>query len=299
MSKKEVCSTSSAGGLQRGGDGPGVAVDGLGDRLQPVRAVVDGVERGHDGQQRLRGADVGGGLLAADVLLAGLQRQAVGGDAGVVLGDAHEAAGHGALEALLDGHVGGVRAAEEQRHAEALGGADGDVRALLARGRDQGQGEEVGGDGDEGAAFLGLGDHGGVVEHAAGDAGLLQDDAVDDALGQALGEVRDLDLEAEGLGAALDDRDGLRAGSRRRGRSCRRGRPCSCWRGASSARPRRRRWLRPAGRRWRSAGRRGPGPWSGSSAAPRAGPGRFPAGTACTRCTRPGLRGCCGGSPAG
>ena len=69
---------------------------------------------------------------------------------------------------------------------------------------------QVRGDGDEGAAFLGLGDHGGVVEHAAGDAGLLQDDAVDDAVGQSLGEVRDLDLEAEGLGAALDDRDGLR-----------------------------------------------------------------------------------------
>ena len=187
-----------------------MAVGGLGDCLQAVRAVVDGVEGGDDGQQRLRGADVGRGLLAADVLLAGLQRQAVGRDAGVVLGDTHEAAGHGALEALLDGHVGGVRAAEEQRDAEALGGADGDVRALLARGRDQGQGQQVRGDGDEGAAFLGVGDHGGVVEHAAGDAGLLQDDAVDDAVGQSLGQVGDLDLEAEGFGAALDDRDGLR-----------------------------------------------------------------------------------------
>ena len=110
-----------------------MAVDGLGDRLQPVGAVVDGVQGGHDGQQRLGGADVGRGLLAADVLLAGLQGQAVGRDAGVVLGHAHEAAGQGAFQALRDGHVGGVRAAEEQRHAEALGGADGDVRTLLAR----------------------------------------------------------------------------------------------------------------------------------------------------------------------
>jgi hypothetical protein len=40
--------------------------------------VVDGVHRGDDGEQHLGGADVGGGLLAADVLLAGLQREAVG-----------------------------------------------------------------------------------------------------------------------------------------------------------------------------------------------------------------------------
>jgi hypothetical protein len=48
-------------------------------RAQPVGAVVDGVHRGHHGQQHLRGADVAGRLLAADVLLAGLQRQAQAG----------------------------------------------------------------------------------------------------------------------------------------------------------------------------------------------------------------------------
>ena len=49
--------------------------------------------------------------------------------------DAHadEAAGHRALEALAHGHEPGVRAAEAQRHAEALGRADDDVRAELAR----------------------------------------------------------------------------------------------------------------------------------------------------------------------
>ena len=210
VSKKELCSTSRPAALRDAAMVTGVAVDGLRDRLQPVGAVVDGVDRGDDGQQRLRGADVGGGLLAADVLLAGLQGQTVGRDAGVVLGDTHEAAGQRALQALPHRHVGRVRAAEEQRHAEALRGADGDVRALLARRSDQGQGQQVRRHGDQRAAFLGLGDHGGVVEHPAGDARLLQHDAVDDALGQALGEVGDLDLEAERLGAALDDRDGLR-----------------------------------------------------------------------------------------
>ena len=41
-------------------------------------------------------------------------------------------------------------------------------------------------------------------------ARLLQDDAGDLTLGQALGQVRDFDLEAQGFGATLDHGDGLR-----------------------------------------------------------------------------------------
>ncbi len=269
--------------------GAGVAVDGFRDGFQAFGAVVDGVHGRHDGQQRLRGADIGRGLLAADVLLAGLQRQAVGGDTGVVLGNAHQAAGHGTLEALPDGHVGGVRSAVEQRDAEALRGADGDVRTLLARRRDQRQGQQVRGHRDQGAPLLGCGDDGGVVENAAGGAGLLEDDAVDVAVGQAVGEVGDLRPRSPAPRRGPSPRRWSAAGSRRPAPSCRPWRPCPCWRGASSGRPRRRQWLRPAARRWRWAGPPGPGPWSGSSAAPRAGPGRFRAGRACTRCTRRGL----------
>ena len=46
--------------------------------LQPFGAVIDRVHRGDDRQQHLRGADVGGRLFAADMLLAGLQRQPIG-----------------------------------------------------------------------------------------------------------------------------------------------------------------------------------------------------------------------------
>ena len=42
-----------------------------------MRAVVDGVHGRDVGEERLRRADVGGGLVAADVLLAGLQGQPV------------------------------------------------------------------------------------------------------------------------------------------------------------------------------------------------------------------------------
>ncbi|CAH0326441.1 hypothetical protein SRABI128_05338 [Microbacterium sp. Bi128] len=172
--------------------------------------MVDGVERGHDGQQCLRGADVGRGLLTADVLLAGLQGQAVGRDTGVVLGDADDAAGERAFHALAHRHVRGVRAAEEQRHAQALGGADGDVRPLLARRGDQGQGKQIRRHGDQCAAFFGLRDHAGLVPHPAGDARLLEDETVDVAVGQTGGEVSDLHLEAQRLRSAPDDGNGLR-----------------------------------------------------------------------------------------
>ena len=119
---------------------------------RPVRAVVDGVHRGDDGEQHLRGADVAGRLLAADVLLAGLQRQPVGRRAVGVDRDADQPAGQLPLEAGADGEVAGVRAAEAERHAEALGGADGDVGADLAGRAEQGQREQVGGDDDQGAA---------------------------------------------------------------------------------------------------------------------------------------------------
>ena len=89
--------------------------------------------RRHVRQQRLRGADVAGGLFAADVLLAGLQGQAQRGPATRVLGDAHDAAGHVAFEGVAGGEERGVRSAVAQRHAKTLGAADGDVRAEFAR----------------------------------------------------------------------------------------------------------------------------------------------------------------------
>lgn len=61
------------------------------DGPQPFRAVVDRVHPGHDGEQHLRGTDIAGGLLAADVLLTGLERQPVRLVAVGVHGDPDEA----------------------------------------------------------------------------------------------------------------------------------------------------------------------------------------------------------------
>ena len=67
-----------------------------------------------------------------------------------------EPAGQAARELLAHGHVAGVRAAEAHRHAEALGGADRDVGAQLAGRGEQGEREQVGGDGDDRAELVRL-----------------------------------------------------------------------------------------------------------------------------------------------
>ena len=104
----------------RGEDG-GQPVDTLGDALEALRAVVHGVETSDVGQQHLGRADVGVGLLAADVLLAGLQRHTQRGVAAGVLGHADDASRHTALEFVTAGEIGRVRAAVAHRHTEALG----------------------------------------------------------------------------------------------------------------------------------------------------------------------------------
>ena len=45
----------------------------IGNLLDACRAVVNGVHRGHDGQQGLGSTDIRSGFIAFDVLFAGLQ----------------------------------------------------------------------------------------------------------------------------------------------------------------------------------------------------------------------------------
>ena len=106
----------------------------FGNALEAAGAVVDSIHGGDDGQQHLRGADVAGGALAADVLFAGLQGQAQGGVALGVDGDADDPAGELAFEGFAGGHVGGVRPAIAHGHAKALAAAHGDIGSEPGRG---------------------------------------------------------------------------------------------------------------------------------------------------------------------
>ena len=62
--------------LESAGQQPGQAVNAAGNSLQALGAVIDAVEARDDREQRLGGTDVAGGLVPANVLLAGLQRHA-------------------------------------------------------------------------------------------------------------------------------------------------------------------------------------------------------------------------------
>ena len=171
------------------------------DVAQAFRTVPDGEATGHDGEQRLRGADVAGRLFAADVLFARLQGEAVGGFAVAIDGYADKAAGHGALEAVARCHECGVRPAEAERHAEALRIADDDVGVPFARRGEHGQGEQVGGDHQHRA--VGMGDFGetAVIGDVAVGVRVLHQDAEVFGLRQIVFAIDDRDFDVLITGA--------------------------------------------------------------------------------------------------
>ena len=89
------------------------------------------VDHAGEGVERLRGADVGGGLLAADVLLAGLQREHEAAAAVHVDGFAGDAARHAAQVLLAGGEQAEGGTAEVEPVAERLPLADGHVDAAV------------------------------------------------------------------------------------------------------------------------------------------------------------------------
>ena len=186
------------------------AVDPGRDALEALGAVVDGVHGRDVGEQRLGGADVGGGLVAADVLLAGLHRHAEGHTATGVLGDADDPAGHQALVLVRRGQEGGVRAAVAHRHAEPLGGSDHDVGAPLAGGSQLGEGKEVGRHDHLDPVGVRALDNVLVVLDGPIGRGVLEQHAAD-VLGRQVPRlvVADLGLKTQARGAGVADRLGL------------------------------------------------------------------------------------------
>ena len=190
-----------------GGDAPR-------DAREAVRAVVDGVHARHHRRQHLCRADVGSRLLAADVLLARLQRQAQRGRAMRVDAHADQPAGQRALVGVAAGQVGGMRAAVAHRHAQALRGAADDVGIPLARRHQQGQRQQVGRHAQGGVVAVREAGQGAQVVHLAGGGRVLRQRAEEIArlhqLRQRLRGGADLELDAQGRGACAQHLDGLR-----------------------------------------------------------------------------------------
>jgi hypothetical protein len=68
-------------------------MDAAGDLLETFRPVIAGVERSHVREERLRCADVAGGFLATDVLLARAEGETQRGFAARIFGHADERPG--------------------------------------------------------------------------------------------------------------------------------------------------------------------------------------------------------------
>ena len=126
----------------------------VGDSAHAARAHVRHVHRGGESDQRVVGADVGGGVLATDVLLSRLQGQRVRAPLVVVERHPDQAAGDASHLRLRNRHEADMRAAERCRDAERLAVTDSDVEAALAGGRQHRAGVEVGGADGEGAGVM-------------------------------------------------------------------------------------------------------------------------------------------------
>ena len=144
------------------------------------------------------------------MLLTGLQRQAVAGGAVRVDGHPDEPSRKLPLDALIDSHIAGMRAAEPVGHAEPLRRAHGDVGAALPRRAQQRQCEQISGDDHRGAAVVRLRTDRLQVADGTGGTRILQQDTEKVAVGQPAGQVGGHDLDAERDRAGPDDLDRLR-----------------------------------------------------------------------------------------
>ena len=143
----------------------------------PGRAHQRQVDRRAQGQQALVGADVAGGLFAADVLLAGLQRQHPAAAAAAIDGLADQPAGHAADELLAAGHDAQVRPAEGHRVAQRLPFGHDDVGPVSPGRFEQPQADRIDRDDQQRPGLMG--NFGRVLDlfQAAEEVGMLHEHA--------------------------------------------------------------------------------------------------------------------------
>ena len=129
-------------------------MNALGDCAQTVRPMINRIHRCDHREKHLRRADVTRRFVAADVLLARLQREAIAGPPVGIVRNADEPSRHVPFVCIARREIGGVRSAETERNAEALRVADGDIGAEFARRLQQRERQNIRRDDDERAGFV-------------------------------------------------------------------------------------------------------------------------------------------------
>eukprot|EP00128_Syssomonas_multiformis_P003625 Colp12_sorted_trinity150504_noHs@10374 len=187
------------------------AVDATGDLLESLGAVVDRVEGSHVGQQGLGRADVGGGLVAADVLLARLHRHAQRGLATRIHTHTDDASGHLTRVGGGGREETSVRTAKTHGHTESLRRTHCNVKTHLADGLEQHRGHEIGAAHHERAVRMRLGGEIRPVLDASVGIGVLNHHTTEIVAGQVevLVHRAYLYVHAEGVAASAGQRDVL------------------------------------------------------------------------------------------
>ena len=181
----------------------------VGDGLQPLGAVMNGVKRRHHREQNLGGADVAGGLVPADVLLTGLQGQAQGGTPLGVPGLTHQPARHLAAVGITGGEERCMGTATTHGNPKALGTAHSDVCTEISHGLEQHLRQRINSNGDQGSVRVGPFDTGARVPKPAAASGKLQQDAKNILTPTEVRRLGNLQLHTDGLTAGAQHGQGL------------------------------------------------------------------------------------------
>ena len=96
------------------------AMNALSNRPQPSWAVINRVHGRNNGQEDLSRTNIACGFVPADVLLAGLQGQAISWPALSIMRDSDEASRKMAFKLISRCHVGGMRSTKTEGNAESL-----------------------------------------------------------------------------------------------------------------------------------------------------------------------------------
>src|SRR6266404_5957157 len=102
------------------------------DRAQTTRSMINRIHRCDNREKNLGRADIAGGFVAADVLLARLERKPITRTTFGIVRDADQSTGHVPLVLVARGKERGVRPAESKGNAKSLGISNGDVGPKFA-----------------------------------------------------------------------------------------------------------------------------------------------------------------------
>ena len=155
-------------------------------------------------------ADVTRGFVSTDMLLASLESETISGATMGIFTHPNQPPWHQALKRIPHRHVGGVGAAETERHAKALSGADGDVGTEFTGRAQECEGKNIGGDNRQSADRVSAFNDRGVVEDRAGGVGVLEHNGERNGAKVKSRLVADENGDPERFGSSLEHGNGLR-----------------------------------------------------------------------------------------